>query len=170
MPTTSSESDSNDKKKSKTRKTKPKVYKRFVEGLKKYNLTYAEVRNWTYCGGNMNEGIKYFKQCFENSQLLPYINKCICGHDIIENCYITNENKSIVLIVGNCCIKQFIETRKNKTCEICGDCHKNKIVNRCSSCRVGICDECNRRCNPSYKTCFRCFIKKNNIIIHTRYN
>lgn len=49
------------------------------------------------------------------------------------------------------------ECRKLKRlCEICGEPHKNRKVNRCDDCRIGICDECNKRCNPNYKTCYTC--------------
>jgi hypothetical protein len=46
--------------------------------------------------------------------------------------------------------------KMKRLCERCGDEHKNRKVNRCNDCRNGICDECNKRCNPKYKTCYTC--------------
>lgn len=43
-----------------------------------------------------------------------------------------------------------------RLCEICRQSHKNRKVNRCNDCRIGICDECNKRCNEKYKTCYNC--------------
>lgn len=35
-------------------------------------------------------------------------NKCICGHDIYENCIIINKKNGNILTIGNSCIKKFI--------------------------------------------------------------
>ena len=35
--------------------------KKFIEGLKQYNLTYEEVNNnWKYCGGDHDQHLSYF--------------------------------------------------------------------------------------------------------------
>ena len=34
-------------------------------------------------------------------------NNCICGHDIVENCFVENIYNGNVLTIGNCCIKKF---------------------------------------------------------------
>jgi hypothetical protein len=34
--------------------------------------------------------------------------------------------------------------------------HKNRKVNRCKTCRIGVCDKCNRACDKRYPTCYYC--------------
>ena len=38
---------------------------------------------------------------------------CICGHAIKERCHICNIKSKKTLIVGNCCINNFLETDSN---------------------------------------------------------
>jgi len=79
--------------------------------------------------------------------------ECVCGHHIAENCYITDGER--ILILGICCIKKFIP-KNTRTCEKCEEPHKNRIVNRCNNCRIGVCDNCSKNCNESYKKCYNC--------------
>ncbi len=130
---------------------------RFIEGLKQYNLTYDEILsgNWKYCGGNKGRHFNYFV-LFSKGRDLPqpgekYI--CVCGHHIVENCYITDNAR--ILVLGNCCIKKFIP-KSSRTCENCGKPHRNRKVNRCNLCRIGICETCNKKCNRKYKKCYDC--------------
>lgn len=124
-----------------------KISKRFIEGLKKYNLTYDEIKDWKYCGGQGESSltldeqmvhkkhrsrIEYFRLCFPNRELPIYRDECICGHYIEDNCFITNGTD--ILVIGNCCLKRFIPKYK-KSCERCGEFHKNKINNLCNNCR-----------------------------------
>ena len=157
--------------------------KRFINGLKEYNLTEEEIKNWKYCGGNQGRHFNYFKLSCPNEDLPEQVDECVCGHYIQENCYITNGDE--ILILGNCCIKKFIpksgrtcddcgkphqnrvinkcndcrpkNISKNKTCEDCGKPHQNYLVNKCNDCRVGVCNECSSRCNPKYKLCYTCY-------------
>ena len=131
---------------------------RFIKGLQNYNVTYDEIKNgkWKYCGGNKDEHFNYFKLVFPNYDIPPYTNECICEHNIIENCYITNGEE--ILILGNCCIKKFI-SKSSRTCELCQKPHKNRIVNRCNDCRKGLCDNCGKTCNEKYKKCYDCAFK-----------
>ena len=70
-------------------------------------------------------------------------NECICTHKIHENCYIQNILTDHNLILGNTCIKRWMpkvwkaysDARKNH-CERCGEIHRNRKDNLCSSCRV----------------------------------
>ena len=80
--------------------------------------------------------------------------RCVCGHKIKENCYITKDDS--LLVLGNCCIKKFLPN-SGRTCENCDKPHRNRKVNRCNSCRIGVCDDCNTKCNPDYKTCYNCY-------------
>ena len=128
---------------------------KFIKGLKNYNLTYNEIKNnnWKYCGGRRGRHLNYFNLCCKNDDLPEKINECVCGHYIEENCYITDGEQ--ILVLGNCCIKKFIP-KSSRTCEKCGEPHKNRVVNRCNNCRVGICDECDNKCDESYKKCYNC--------------
>ena len=42
-----------------------KLTDKFIKGLKKYDLTYEEIKNsnWKYCGGNQGSHLNYFKLC-----------------------------------------------------------------------------------------------------------
>jgi len=133
--------------------------KRFIEGLKNYSLSLDDIKNgnWKYCGGNAGSHLNYFKMCRKNSPLPESVAHCVCGHHIKDNCYITDGKK--FLILGNCCIKKFIP-KSSRTCEKCEKPHKNRIVNRCNKCRIGICDKCNKSCFKAYKKCFTCAYKK----------
>jgi len=131
---------------------------KFVRGLQNYNLTFEELvnNNWKYCGGNTGRHLKYFRLCCKDEELPDKISECVCGHLIKENCYITDGYQ--ILILGNCCIKKFIP-KSTRTCEKCGDSHKNRIVNRCYNCRFGICDICNKECGEMYQKCYKCTYK-----------
>ena len=131
---------------------------KFIKGLKNYNLTYDEIKNsnWKYCGGRTGHHLNYFKLCFKNNKLPDIVNECVCGHHIEENCYITDGKE--ILVLGNCCIKKFI-SKSSRTCDNCGEPHKNRIVNRCNNCRKGICDDCDKKCNEIYKKCYDCAFK-----------
>ena len=131
---------------------------KFINGLKNYNLSFDDIGNWAYCGGTSGRHKNYFNLRFPNKEIPSWTNKCVCGHTITENCYITNEERFLVL--GNCCIKKFIPA-STRTCENqnCRKPHKNRIVNRCNECRIGVCDKCNRGCSEQYKTCASCHFK-----------
>jgi hypothetical protein len=130
---------------------------RFIEGLKKYNLTPDDIanNNWRYCGGNAGSHLNYFNLVKDSDslQMPPEADKCICGHRIQDNCYITDGSE--IMVLGNCCIKKFV-SKSTRTCSECGEPHKNRIVNRCNDCRIGICDGCDREIDDRYKTCYRC--------------
>ena len=128
---------------------------KFIEGLKNYGLTYDEIiqSNWKYCGGNRGRHLNYFQLCCKNEDLPDQVNECVCGHFIEENCYITDGKR--ILVLGNCCVKKFI-SKSMRTCEKCGKPHKNRVVNRCNNCRIGVCDECDKECKEIYKKCYNC--------------
>lgn len=134
--------------------------KRFKDGLINYNLSYEEIleNNWKYCGGTNGRHYNYYRLLFNDAPFPDKTTKCICGHRIKENCYITDSTRIITL--GNCCIKKFIE-KNTRTCEKCGNQHKNRVVNRCNQCRIGHCDKCNKIINKKYKKCYRCKDNKN---------
>lgn len=140
------------------------VSDRFINGLKKYNLTIEEIQSglWSYAGGDSGGHYNYWKlihRATSVKKIPTHQEKCICGHKIVEQCYITNGERFIVL--GNCCIKRFIPKElSGRTCSTCHKPHKNRIVNRCNVCRVGVCDICGVLIHRKYKRCYTCFFDK----------
>ena len=100
----------------------------------------------------MREGhYKYYRMLFPTRDFAEY---CVCGQVIKRNCYITNMKR--IVIVGNCCIKGFLE-KSGRTCEICGASHRNRIVNKCNDCK-NKCEKCKKRKdNNGYKLCYWCY-------------
>ena len=139
------------------KKPSQQLTKQFIDGLEEYNITIAQLQsNFKYCGGDSNSHRNYYLLYCKNNDLPKPENtiSCICGHRIVENCYITDGTQ--ILVLGNCCIKKFIP-KSSRTCEKCGDSHKNRIVNKCNKCRSGSCDRCGDFCDFRYKKCFKCF-------------
>ena len=128
---------------------------KFIDGLAKYNLTYDDVKNnFRYYGGDTGRHRNYLSICHTYKLPLPsHAKKCVCDHNIVENCYITDDKQ--ILVIGNCCIKKFI-TKSSRTCERCHASHNNRIVNRCNDCRKGRCDTCDKPCSETYKKCWKC--------------
>lgn len=121
-------------------KKKPNVSvelsKRFINGLKEYDIDIEDVKNnFKYCGGRNGEARhkNYWLLSCPNDDLPELVNKCVCNQDIVENCYITDGER--ILILGNCCIKRFCDTC-NRTCESCGETHRNSKQNRCNKCKI----------------------------------
>tara|TARA_R110001592_G_scaffold326906_3_gene607901 strand:- start:168 stop:611 length:444 start_codon:yes stop_codon:yes gene_type:complete len=132
--------------------------KQFIEGLKGYNLTLEQIQNgdWFYCGGDaLGRPLNKFKKMFPKRRQPSHKDKCVCGHDIKENCYITNGERFITL--GNICIKKFIDKNINvKTCSLCNAPHKNIKVDRCNNCREGLCKICGETAIRYKKFCSKC--------------
>jgi len=128
---------------------------RFIKGLREYKISYDDIykNGWRYCGGNHKQHLNYFKLLFKDEQLPPIAKSCVCGHSISENCYITDGKQKLVL--GNCCIKKFIPN-SGRTCSVCGDPHKNRVINKCNTCRSGVCDKCGSACDTNYRNCYDC--------------
>ena len=94
--------------------------KRFMKGLEEYGLTLEDIEKsgWKYCGGKSRHHRNYFK--------------LIYGKDAE---YITNGEE--ILILGNVCIKKFLNSDKaGRTCEKCDAPHQNSKDNFCNKCRV----------------------------------
>ena len=139
--------------------------KRFLEGLKKYNLTKDEIQNYKYCGGDTSSAdIAYWAKNFGDRPKPPKTGNCACGHEIVNNTYIRHKTEDIIIVLGSCCVKRFVHDSgrtcekcgdphnnrkdnmckkcrppKGKVCEICGTSHKNRKDNKCNNCRKGIC-------------------------------
>jgi hypothetical protein len=133
--------------------------KRFIKGLEECGISYNEILNgeWSYAGGSRSgRRLDYYKDCFGNIEPPSPEDNRICGHSITENCYLKKDNRIIVL--GNVCIKRFVPKEKaGRTCENCGEPHKNRKINRCNECRKCICEKCGEKCSTNYKTCYNCY-------------
>jgi len=132
--------------------------KQFINGLKSYNLTKEDMIDWKYCGGRNGQNPRhynYFKLSCPNDDLPSLVFECICGHDIKENCYITNGEE--FLILGNCCIKKFLPSENSgRTCEICKKPHRNTKDNRCKQCRKKFCTDCDKEKYSNFTKCKDC--------------
>ena len=165
-----------------------KLTQKFIKGLAAYGLTYDDVKqNWKYAGGDTGHHSNYYYMAFSHLQQPEHTDRCVCDHVMQENCYTTDGTDMIA--VGNCCIKKFVnqsgrtcdkcgEPHKNRKvnrcnlcreeygdrtykCDKCGEPHTNRFVNRCESCRRGCCDSCDCPINPNYRECYSCHIKDN---------
>lgn len=96
------------------------------------------IDEWVYAGGDSGRHLKYFDIRYSAGKQPPmHSSHCLCSHYIVENCYIENTITNLLVIVGNCCIKKFLnENNKNRTCGICRTPHRNRKINLCSSCRI----------------------------------
>src|SRR5438552_11143954 len=90
--------------------------------LVKYGMTIDDLilQGYKYCGGNYDGRLKYFKLVFPGERLPEKFDECVCTESIVRNCYICDKDNQNLLIIGSCCIKQFLpKERSGKTCEIC---------------------------------------------------
>ena len=117
-----------------------KYIEKFIKGLQKYDIPYSDIKEgkWRYVGGDtQTRHINYYKLRFGHSDFPEKQNKCICGHPIKENCYLSNDLLEEVIVIGNYCIKKFLpKDVQTRTCELCNKVHRNRIVNRCNECRI----------------------------------
>ena len=109
---------------------------RFIQGLKNYDLTFEELRECRYYGGDRGRHLNYYENTLGQTFEVPKQDNCMCGHHISEQCYIINKTGDIY-VLGNCCIKKFL-IRSGRTCGICGDPHQNRKDNNCNECRLKI--------------------------------
>lgn len=170
----------------KTKAPSLNLCKRFENGLdEKYGMTIEDLvtEDWSYVGGNKPHRLKYWKDNFPKTALPELVTECVCGNNIIENCYIARGDGKALLIIGSCCNEHFLgnksrktckkcrephrNTKDNlckkcrpkpgKTCEKCGESHKNRSDNRCNSCRLKWrkCKDCDKEIQD-YLRCFNC--------------
>jgi len=132
---------------------------RFINGLKNYNLTKEEIKDWTFAGDD-NKGFSYFKTLFPDKDLPEHKEKCVCSVNIKRNSFITNGTD--LLVLGACCVKKFTLTGTKRTCRLCKEPHKNRSNNLCNGCRVKFnsCDVCDKIIKQPYKSCYKCFKNK----------
>ena len=137
------------------------VYRQFIIGLaEKHGLALDDLDDYVYAGGGSPKyGLSYFRLKCPGESLPPHQDVCVCNKDIIYNCYIRKYNDDgshHTLVLGNCCIKRFVPT-SGRNCGDCGAPHRNRVVDRCKSCRKFKCDRCGVKCQERFKLCFRCY-------------
>lgn len=131
-----------------------KLQQRFIQGLQNYNLSIEEIKSWTYCGSSGSaENRNYFKVCFPEKELPTPSPTCVCGHGIVENCYITNGET--ILVLGSCCVKKFMKI-PTRSCMDCGAVHKRRISSKCFDCDKGSCRHCFQECESNKNICKTC--------------
>ena len=102
------------------------ISKRFINGLKKYDLTLDDLKNFYYIGNDKDIN-------FENN--IIHESYCICGHRIKCNNYITDGH--IILVIGLSCIQKFLPYKKQRLCPDCMKPTRNRITTHlCNSCKV----------------------------------
>lgn len=105
----------------------------FFIGMKKLGYTKKQAKEFRYCGADTNDTTRnYWNLTSKNKQLPAKKYKCICGKNITNNYYITND-KDVLIICSNC-NKNNIKHNK-KSCEKCGENHRNIKDNFCNACR-----------------------------------
>ena len=112
------------------------MIERFIKGLEYHDVTLEEIQSggWRYCGGEGGHRERYFELSSPTLKRPTHKTKCVCGHPIQDNCYITNG--VVVLVLGNVCVKRFLPAEKSgRTCSVCGSRHGNRNVNKCNVCK-----------------------------------
>ena len=113
------------------------LFKQIVEQYSEKNSEIPFLDQWKYIGGNEGRHLRKYITLFNKRPDIQHKTKCICTHDINENCYIENIISGKQLVVGNCCINSYLETT-DQLCEYCKAPHRNKKDNYCKVCRGGI--------------------------------
>lgn len=146
----------------------------FINGLEKLGLNVDYILNNYVCVGGdgysrvesnkTNEyHINEFINIFGHKNFPEYVDKCICGHCIKENCYINDIlNRSSfdsILIIGNCCYNKFINNKIRR----CYHCNRDHTNNK------SLCDECDKTIKQCNKE-FRKLIKLKSIDMISSYN
>ena len=135
----------------------------------------GDLTKYKYCGGDYGCHENYFRLLCKTHKYIRPEKKysCVCEQSIVNNCYITNDNNTLI-VMGSCCIKRFLpEKSAGRTCEKCNNPHKNRIINLCNDCRTKKhipvkqslpkkCLNCDKQIDPKYIRCYKCFEKHRN--------
>ena len=141
---------------------------RFKKGLWDwYKITYEElIEKYTYCGGDSHEHYNYWITLFGSMPCPNKQDECVCGVEIVENCFVMDETRTNFIHMGNHCIKKFMpENKSGRTCEICQQSHKNRKYNLCNNCKISnkkckTCDEYFEFENKRHELCHECYEEK----------
>jgi len=128
---------------------------KLLKGFLLLGLNEKQVYELEYCGGNCGSRINKFYKMFPNIELPEYRNKCVCEHDIQENCYVTDHERKHIYVIGNCCIRRYLPNGTKSICELCKACHKNRKSNLCNNCRIK-CKYCKITINKDENYCDVC--------------
>ena len=125
--------------------------------IKRLGQNYKE--DWVYAGGDEGRHRNYFEIFKQDKEVEkpPGAGKCCCGHDIVENCYVWNEKTKKIEVLGNCCIKKYLN-KSGRTCSKCGEPHRNRKDNFCNKCRKNLCKKCLCEIDSKYKYCYDCYL------------
>lgn len=157
----------------KTTDEKQKWFDKIKEGLLEHKVSLEEFLTiYKYTGGDGNrwkdDDDRNSQQCAHIaywtqtrglwSQYPEWVDKCICGHWVKENCYVVNINDYDKLIpLGNCCIKQFLGDKSGRTCGKCEAPHVNRKYNLCNKCKPQAgwnkCEKCYELCRKPNELC-----------------
>lgn len=138
------------------RKAGAGLYNAFEQGLENLGLTLGEVKNtFIYIGGNMGRHHRYFDVKCPGEKRPGHTGECVCGHAIVENCYMRNPQTGTTIIMGNCCIMRYIPGA-GRTCSACGASHRNRKDDLCNKCRMPQCSQCQVRFKPRYANHDKC--------------
>ena len=132
---------------------------------------------WKCCGGTSNHNDLITWKNFKKKNGLPedlILKKkdhCICGHEIINQCYIykvknkKDEDLYYFKVLGTECIKKVyneeykhLRSENRKECPICNTIHgSRKRTDLCPECCDKRCEKCYKILNNNkYKYCYNC--------------
>lgn len=131
---------------------------KFLEGLLRA-CGDADLANYEYYGGDTGSRLRYLELKLserDDAELtIPrHACHCACGHDIIENCYLRHKPSDRLVVVGSCCVKQFIPGGLARQCSTCGSAHRNRNRDLCNACWPK-CHRCNAKLYDG--ECGRCW-------------
>jgi hypothetical protein len=112
------------------------MYLELRKGFEVRGITFEDaVQYWKYVRSS-----DHYRQLFPGKELPAHEEECVCGHEIVNQCWIYRLDCPLgihVLTLGNCCIKNYFPKGfKSKLCEVCGATHKNRKDNVCKTCRA----------------------------------
>lgn len=118
---------------------------------------------------------------FGNRQFPEHKDKCICGHNIVENCYLSSSfnNYNDIIIIGNCCYKNYF-ANLSRVCIKCKEEHTNKngLCNSCKKIKTkfkrdikrigldGLIDQIKEGYVIEMRNAFKCYIKDTEKILN----
>ena len=162
-----------------------KKMERFILELTSLGFNPDDVAKWKCVGcGEVPEGMNpdYIRQKmweeWSQSNKWRYDvpdkkEQCLCGHSIRYNYYITSNDKyegRDILVVGSCCMRDFLEDGMRKHCDNCRVVHKRTKYDICVDCekeekkrireikkeQKKITCECGKTKRKEYKLCYTC--------------
>ena len=138
------------------------ILESFVVNMKKEGYSIKDLHTFCYIGGSgydsndhtradnesgfiktpqYNYYMRFWNDYLSMKQIRtirPETYKCICGHDIKENCWLIKEIRKDIIdiapVIGNCCIKNFLPELKIIHCDICNVEHNRWKYSVCKEC------------------------------------